>query len=229
MLSFLVYHNFSQPVKGLDKFPEEDRPPVFIPFQSYHLMIMLGMAFIAASLLGLVLLKFNRLFEQRWLMWLYVFAVLGAYAANESGWVAAEVGRQPWVVYGLLRTKDGVSHSVTSDQVLTSMIMFAIVYSFLFVVWVMVMNARIVAGPPLLEDLAKEDAKVDAESKKGARQFWSMLGQLLERGPASLSETWRGPAPTMSGQSEIAETKVADKQASADDDLDQENSQEAKP
>ncbi len=219
MLSFLVHHNFTQPVDGLDKFKEEDRPPVFIPFQSYHLMIMLGMAFIGLSLLGLVLLKFNRLFEQKWLMYIYVVSVLGAYAANESGWVAAEVGRQPWVVYGLLRTKNGVSHSVTGEQVLTSMIMFAIVYSFLFVVWVMVMNARIVAGPPLLEDLAKEDAKIAPDSKKGVREFWAMLGQLLERGPASLSETWRGPAPPMAGQdSESAEKSENKSDLSGEDD-----------
>jgi cytochrome d ubiquinol oxidase subunit I len=154
------------------------------------------MAFIGLSLLGLVLMKFNLLFQQRWLMWLYVFGVLGAYTANEAGWIAAEVGRQPWVVYGLLRTKDGVSHSVTAEQVLSSMIMFGILYSFLFVVWVMVMNTRIQAGPPVVADIVKEDEKLAPGAKKGVSQFMATVGNLLQRGPASLSETWRGPAPT---------------------------------
>ncbi|CAN5566165.1 cytochrome ubiquinol oxidase subunit I [soil metagenome] len=206
MLSMLVHGNFTQPVTGLDKFPEEDRPPVFIPFQTYHLMIALGMAFIGLSLLGILLLKLNLLFQQRWLMWLYVIAVLGAYAANEAGWIAAEVGRQPWVVYGLLRTKDGVSHAITGEQVLGSMIMFGILYSFLFVVWVMVMNTRIQAGPPVVEDIVKEDQKLSPGSKKGISQFMATVGKLLQRGPASLSETWRGPHSTKSVVEEKRET-----------------------
>jgi cytochrome d ubiquinol oxidase subunit I len=210
MLSFLVHGNFTTPVTGLDKFPVEDRPPVFIPFQSYHIMIMLGMGFIAISVGGVVLLKLNMLYQQRWLMWIYVLSVLGAYTANETGWVAAEVGRQPWVVYGLLRTKDGVSHSVTGEQVLTSMILFGIVYSFLFVVWVMVMNARIQAGPPPLEDLVKEEEKAKPGTKKRLRDFWNMLGTLLKRGPASLSETWRGPT---AGMSEEKADKLTDEKA----------------
>jgi len=190
-LSFLIYNNFSTPVKGLDQFPAEDIPPVFIPFQAYHLMVALGMAFIAMTLLGLFFLKMGTLFKQRWLLWIYVFSVFGAYGANEGGWIAAEVGRQPWVVYGLLRTKDAVSKAIAPEHVIASMVLFGVVYSFLFFVWVWIMNHRIQAGPPLTED-------VIADSPKGPppKDPFAFIAGLLKRGPASLSDSWRGPDPS---------------------------------
>jgi cytochrome d ubiquinol oxidase subunit I len=186
LLSLLVYYNPNVPVTGLDKIAPQDRPPVAIPFYAYHLMAGLGMLFVGSSLLGLLLLWRGVLFEQRWLMWIYVLAVLGAYAANESGWVAAEVGRQPWIVYGLLRTKDAVSHSVPGGQILISIIMFAIVYSFLFVVWVHVMNERIQAGPQSMKTTIKETAEPSA-----TKDFWDAVKRVIRRGPSPLSESWR--------------------------------------
>ncbi len=97
-LSFLVHDDFDAPLIGLDRFRSEDRPPVAIPFASYHLMIGLGTFFIALTLLACYLRWRGTLFETRWLMWVFVFAVLGAVAANQAGWIAAEVGRQPWIV-----------------------------------------------------------------------------------------------------------------------------------
>jgi len=85
------------------------------------------------------------------------------------------------------------------------MIMFGVLYSFLFVVWVMVMNTRIQAGPPVVADIVKEDEKLAPGAKKGVSQFMAVIGNLLQRGPASLSETWRGPAPTE--ESKNAESK----------------------
>jgi cytochrome d ubiquinol oxidase subunit I len=188
MLSILVHYNPDIPVTGLDKFKPEDRPPVMIPFQAYHLMVALGMFFIASSLLGLFLLWRGVLFQQKWLMWVYVFAVLGAYAANQSGWVAAEVGRQPWVVYGLLRTKDAISPSVPATHMLASMIMFGVVYSFLFVVWVHVMNDKIQHGPQTVAETAAEPPVQD-----DAKDVIALVLNFLKRGPSSLSETWRNP------------------------------------
>ncbi len=98
-------------------------------------------------------LKRGTLFQQRWLLWIYVFLVLGGYAANECGWVACEVGRQPWLVYGLLRTKDAVSKAIAGDMVLASILMFGFVYSFLFVIWVTVLTDKIVKGPETLEEV----------------------------------------------------------------------------
>ena len=83
----------------------------------------------------------------RWLLWAFVLAVPGPYLANEAGWTTAEVGRQPWLVYGLLRTRDGLSAAVKADMVLASILMFSFVYLLLFAVWVYVMNDKIQHGP----------------------------------------------------------------------------------
>lgn len=188
MLSILVYNNPTKPVAGLDKFPKEDRPPVFIPFMSYHVMVGLGMMFIGLSFVGLWFLKRGTLFEQRWLLWIYVFAVLGAYAANETGWVAAEVGRQPWVVYGLLRTKDAVSHKVPPEYVLGSIIMFGIVYAFLFAVWVHVMHDKIQHGPEKLEEY---EIEIEVEEGKTAAGIFNGIARLIQRGKHSFTQTAR--------------------------------------
>lgn len=156
MLSFLVHEDFDEPVTGLNSIPEDERPRVWLPFQMYHLMVGLGMFFIALTLATLPLLRKGRVFRMRWLLWVYVFAVLGAFAANQAGWIAAETGRQPWVVYpsvqdGVempgLRTSDGLSESVRAEQVLWSIIMFGLIYTLLFGVWIYVLNSKIQHGP----------------------------------------------------------------------------------
>ncbi|TWU32000.1 cytochrome ubiquinol oxidase subunit I [Novipirellula artificiosorum] len=100
-LSFMVHDDlsFSEPVIGLDKIRPEDRPPLWIPFLSWRLMVGAGTFFIALTLLSCALLWRGTLFEHRWLMWIYVGNVLLAVMANQVGWVAAEVGRQPWIVH----------------------------------------------------------------------------------------------------------------------------------
>ena len=150
-LSFLLHADFNAPVTGLDQFPPEDRPPLQIPFQMYHIMITLGMYFIALTLFAAFLRWRGTLFEKRWLMWVFVISVLGPYIANQAGWIAAEVGRQPWIVYGLLRTSDALSKAVTAEEVLTSIILFTIIYLLLLAVWLYVMNEKIKHGP---EELA---------------------------------------------------------------------------
>ena len=156
MLSFLVHFDAEAPVTGLDAFPEEDRPRTFIPFQMFHLMIALGMGFIALTVCTLPLLRGDRIFRMRWVLWIYVFAVIGGFVANQAGWIAAETGRQPWIVYpsvqnGIampgLRTSDGLSESVRAEQVLWSIIMFGLIYALLFVVWIYVLNSKIHHGP----------------------------------------------------------------------------------
>ena len=107
-LSFLVHDDFKTPVIGLDRFRPEDRPPVGISFASYHIMIALGMAFIALTLLAVYLRWRGKLYTTRWLLWVFVFAVLGPLVANQLGWASAEVGRQPWIVYPtMVREADG--------------------------------------------------------------------------------------------------------------------------
>ncbi len=147
LLSFLVHRDFKTPVTGLDQFAPEDRPPVQISFQTYHIMVALGMFFIALTLFSSFLLWRGTLFKAAWLLRFYVVAIALPYIANQMGWIAAEVGRQPWVVYGLLRTKDSVSKSVDRSEVILSMILFGFVYTLLFLLFLFILDRKIKAGP----------------------------------------------------------------------------------
>lgn len=158
MLSLLVYGDSSRPVPGLDQLePVYGRPPVWLSFQSYHLMVALGMLFLASTLWACWSWWRGTLFQQRWLLWYFVFGVGLAFVANEVGWVAAEVGRQPWAVYptlaadgtvtGGLRTSAGVSEVVTASEVLGSIVMFGLIYVLLFVLWIFLLNRKIQRGP----------------------------------------------------------------------------------
>ncbi len=147
MLSVLVHNDPNAPIPGLSAFPEDERPPVLVPFISYHIMIGLGSYFVGITALACFLWWRGTLERQRWILWVLVGSVLGPYIANQAGWVATEVGRQPWVVYGLLKTKDAVSHTVQADQVLVSMVMFGFVYLALFALWLFVINEKIRHGP----------------------------------------------------------------------------------
>ena len=161
-LSFLIHGDFDAPVAGLNELDDTyGRPPLFISFQAYHAMVGIGMLFIASTLYASWCLWRGTLFTKRWLLWYFVFAVLLAFAANELGWVAAEVGRQPWIVYpsfngagqmiGGLRTSDGLSESVTAEHVLASIIMFGVIYGMLFVLWIFLLNKKIQHGPDIEE------------------------------------------------------------------------------
>jgi len=147
LLSFLLHGDFNAEVTGLDQYPKEDWPPVAQVFQTYHLMVALGMFFIALTLFSLWLLYRKQLFNKSWLMKLYVPAVALPVIANQSGWVSAERGRQPWIVQDLLRTSDGLSKSVSAPEVLISLILFFLVYTLLFFVWLYVLDREIKHGP----------------------------------------------------------------------------------
>ncbi|MEZ4699020.1 MAG: cytochrome ubiquinol oxidase subunit I [Rhodothermales bacterium] len=160
-LSFLVHGRFDEPVQGLDQVAPADWPNVGLVFQTYHLMVALGMYFIALTLLALFFWWRGTLFVHRWLLWVFVFTVVGAYAANQAGWVSAEAGRQPWIVYGLLRTSDALSESVTGGMVLSSIVLFGLIYAMLFVVWIYVLHNKIQHGP---EPVAELDTAPHADS-----------------------------------------------------------------
>ena len=146
LLSFLTHGDFDKPVDGLDKF-EPDVPPVAIPFYSFHVMVGLGIYFIVLTLYGLWCLKKGTLYRKRWLLWIFVFSVIGPFIANQLGWIAAEVGRQPWIVYNLLKTGDAVSNGLAASNVVGSIVMFGIIYVMLFAVWIHLLNEKIKKGP----------------------------------------------------------------------------------
>jgi cytochrome d ubiquinol oxidase subunit I len=147
LLSVLAYGDLHKPVTGLDQIPRRDWPPVSATFQAFHIMVWLGGLFVFLTLVGMCFLWKGTIFEKRWLLWVFVLAVPLPYIANQFGWMTAEVGRQPWVVYGLLRTSDALSKAVVANQVLGSIIMFAVIYALLFVVWVFVLDSKIRHGP----------------------------------------------------------------------------------
>ncbi|MGD0614469.1 MAG: cytochrome ubiquinol oxidase subunit I [Verrucomicrobiota bacterium] len=149
MLSFLAHYDPHAEVAGLrEAAPRpEDRPPVNVSFQLFHLMVAVGLGMIVISALGLLGFRRGSLFEKRWLLWLLVLSVLGPQIANQAGWFAAEVGRQPWIVQGLLRTSEGLSAVVRANTVLTSILLFSAVYLLLFAVFVYLLNDKIQHGP----------------------------------------------------------------------------------
>jgi cytochrome d ubiquinol oxidase subunit I len=147
LLSFLVYGDPSRPVTGLGTFPPDERPPANIVFQTYHVMVGIGFTLILISLVGFWAWKRGTLYTNRKLLWVYVFAVLLPQIANQLGWFSAEIGRQPWIVYGLLKTKDALSRSVSVEQVVASLVMFGLVYLLLFVLFVYLLNEKIQHGP----------------------------------------------------------------------------------
>jgi len=147
-LTFLIHQDFTTPVKGLDAFPEDEIPTqINAVFQFYHIMVAIGMLLIGLSLFAGFLWWRGKLFNYRWLMWVFVGAVFLPQIANQVGWFAAEMGRQPWVVYGLLKTSDALSMAVTANQILFSLILFFLVYLLLFVLFVYLLNKKIQHGP----------------------------------------------------------------------------------
>jgi cytochrome d ubiquinol oxidase subunit I len=147
-LSFLVHGNFHTPVTGLRAFPSDERPgQVNAVFQFYHLMIAVGVSMIFLSLYGCWLWWRKKLFDRRWLLWIFAWSVLLPQLANEAGWFTAEMGRQPWVVYGLLKTSDALSKVVTANQIIFSLILFTIVYIILFALFLFLLNRKIQHGP----------------------------------------------------------------------------------
>jgi len=147
-LSFLVHQDFKAPITGLNAFKPEDRPgQVNAVFQFYHIMISIGMILIALTVYASWLWWRGKLFDKRWLMLVFAWAVLLPQIGNQVGWFTAEMGRQPWVVYGLLRTSDGLSKNVQAQQVLFSLILFTLVYTILFILFLYLLNKKIKHGP----------------------------------------------------------------------------------
>jgi cytochrome d ubiquinol oxidase subunit I len=185
LLSWLVHGNTTQPVPGLDSSAAD--APVAVPFYSYHLMVVLGLYFMLICAVSWFFIARRSLPRHRWLLWVLVFSVLGPFAANQLGWIAAEVGRQPWVVYGLLRTSDAVSRALVPGQVLTSIVMFGIIYLLLLAVWLFVLNSKIQHGP--------EDEYREVEPGKTRRGWLDAAAALAAHGGESMTEAHAGAGP----------------------------------
>lgn len=147
LLSYMAYGSFSAEVKGLSSFPIDDRPPVAPTFFSFHIMVILGLGMIGLTALGILLLWRRQLFVNKWYLGLAAIAMPLPFVANELGWIVAELGRQPWVVYGVMRTRDAYSTSVPASQVLISGIFFVLIYALLFCGWIYALRSIYKHGP----------------------------------------------------------------------------------
>ena len=145
--SFLLSFRFDSPVMGLDAIREDLRPPVNWVFQAYHAMIALGVFLLGLSLLSSLLFWRRRLHTTRWVLWLLVPGPVYTIAANLAGWWTAEIGRQPFMVYDVLRTSQGVSPNVPAGAVIASIAMFVFMYTLLGALYVYLLNDKIQHGP----------------------------------------------------------------------------------
>ncbi|HVS46862.1 MAG TPA: cytochrome ubiquinol oxidase subunit I [Verrucomicrobiae bacterium] len=146
-LSFLAYGNFNANVDGLKAYATQLWPPVELTYYAYHVMVGLGTILAALAALSVLLLVWRgRLYRARWLLWLLLLAMPFPYIANEAGWVVTEVGRQPWIVYGLMRTSQGVSPNVPAGETIFTIIGFAGMYFLIGVLFLLLTLREIGLG-----------------------------------------------------------------------------------
>ena len=146
-VSLLAFHTPDAEIKGLKEFPPELRPPVLPTFLSFRLMVGLGTFFILAALLAVILSLSGKLEKNRLFLNVMLFSIPLPYLANQLGWVVAEVGRQPWIVYGIMRTSDGVSKSIDLAQVVVSLLGFTLLYGVLGVIDIYLLAKYARKGP----------------------------------------------------------------------------------
>lgn len=148
ILSFLIYGTTRAEVKGLDQVPKENWPTnIPLLYFSYHVMAGLGTLFVAVMALSAFLLWRRKLYDQRWALWILMLSVPFPFIANTAGWLTAEVGRQPWLVYGLLRTEQGFSRNVVAANALFTLLGFMGLYAFLTIFYLFLLQRQFQEGP----------------------------------------------------------------------------------
>jgi cytochrome bd ubiquinol oxidase subunit I len=148
VLSFLIYGTTSAEVKGLNEFPRDEWPTnIPLLYFSYHIMVGLGTIFIAVMSLSALMLWRNKLFHARWLLWIVMLCLPLPYIANTAGWMTAEIGRQPWLVYGLMRTAQGFSKNVSAGNGMFTLLGFMGLYTVLAILFLFLVQRVIDAGP----------------------------------------------------------------------------------
>jgi cytochrome d ubiquinol oxidase subunit I len=145
--SFIASGDWTAKEIGLEAFPPEDQPPVIIPFFAFRFMVGMGLIMVAVSWLGILLVWTGRLEGARWFLWAAFLSFPTGFIAVLCGWYTAEVGRQPWVVYGLLRTKDAITPSLTGGQALSSLIAYIVVYAVIYTFGLTYIYRLLRAGP----------------------------------------------------------------------------------
>jgi cytochrome d ubiquinol oxidase subunit I len=148
MLSFLTYRSWAATVEGLDHFPQSDWPDnIALLYFSYHIMVGLGTVFIAIQALAAWKLFRGALFHSNFMLWVLMLAFPFPFIANTAGWITAEVGRQPWIIYGLMRTRDGVSPLVAAGNAWFTLLGFLGLYTILGILFLFLVYREIERGP----------------------------------------------------------------------------------
>jgi cytochrome d ubiquinol oxidase subunit I len=151
-LSLLTYRNLHTPVTGLDQIPRDEWPNVPLVFQTYHLMVMMWGVMFLITVFGLWFWKRGNLEKKKWCLWAMIFSVLLPHIGQQAGWISAEAGRQPWIVWKLLRTEHGVSTAIRASQVEGSIAMFVVIYLLLFALFLFLLDRKIKHGPEEMEE-----------------------------------------------------------------------------
>ena len=160
MLSFLTYYRWNAEVKGLDAFPKELWPTnIPLLYYSYHIMVGLGTIFIAIMIVAVVLLWRRKLYTYRSFLWVLMLGFPFPYIANTAGWMTAELGRQPWLVYGLMRTADGSSTMVSAGNALFTLLGFLGMYFVIGVLFLFLVIKIINQGPEGIHALSHSEAR----------------------------------------------------------------------
>jgi cytochrome d ubiquinol oxidase subunit I len=148
LLSFLIYGTVRAEVQGLDRFPRDQWPSALpLLFYAYHIMAGLGTYFVLLMSVAAFLLWRGKLYKTRWLLWLLLISFPFPYIANTAGWITAEIGRQPWLIYGLLRTSEGYSNTVSASNGLFTLIGFMGLYALLGLLFTVLVYREISHGP----------------------------------------------------------------------------------
>lgn len=148
MLSMLTYRHWNAHVRGLDSFPKEDWPDnIPLLYYCYHIMVGLGTVFIAVMVVALFLLWRGKIFHARWMLWILMLSAPFPYIANTAGWMTAELGRQPWLVYGLMRTQEGFSKVVSAGNGMFTLLGFMGMYTALGILFLFLVRREIEHGP----------------------------------------------------------------------------------
>jgi cytochrome d ubiquinol oxidase subunit I len=148
VLSFLTYRRWKAEIKGLEAFPREEWPQnIPLLYYCYHIMVGLGTIMIGVLGLAALLLWRGKLFQQTWLLWILMLLLPFPYIANTAGWVTAELGRQPWLVYRILHTRDGVSAHISAGNALFTLLGFMGLYSVLSALFLLLVVRKIHKGP----------------------------------------------------------------------------------
>jgi cytochrome bd ubiquinol oxidase subunit I len=148
MLSFLTFKRWNAEVRGLDQFPKTDWPQnIPLLYYAYHIMVGLGTMFIAIMVLSAFLLWRGKLFQSQWMLWILMLSFPFPYIANTAGWMTAEMGRQPWLVHGLMRTEEGYSKLVSAGNGWFTFLGFAGMYTLLGILFLFLVRREIEHGP----------------------------------------------------------------------------------